>query len=433
VEQDNGSTNENYKAIFDIVHESAIVNYDWNERGIAPLGYYKGMALVFARIYSRLKLGDEVAQEMAKANTGNAQKDVMAFYAEKMADAGLLNEADGADTLRHLFVLMVGLGMMESSGKYCTGRDANANNVDAETAEAGLFQTSYNARNASNLLNKIFEHYKSNPDGFLEVFSEGVKCSPDDWENHGNGDGKEFQELSKKCPAFAAEFAGVALRNARTHWGTINDNKVEIKPECDVMFHQVQDYIDVNTITSISAKVAEPALENLVDGFRQKVVELIENCKNRGIIMRPYFTLRDPFTQAKLWRQSRTSQKIKEKIDELKNQNAPFLAHCLESVGKQHGPHVTNAIPGLSWHQWGEAVDCEWVVNGETVWSTEETVDGLNGYMVYAAEAKKLELEAGFFWTTFQDSGHVQFRKAANPLGDLTIVQIDKEMENRFG
>lgn len=177
----------------------------------------------------------------------------------------------------------------------------------------------------------------------------------------------------------------------------------------------------------------EPVLNKLVDGFKEKVIQLIENCRNRGIIMQPYFTLRDPFTQGKLWRQSRTSIEIAKKIEELKNQNANFLAHCIESVGKQYGEHVTNAIPGLSWHQWGEAVDSVWVVNNKSVWSTEQTIKGLNGYMVYADEAKKLGLDAGFYWTKFKDSPHVQYRKAANPLIEPSIVQVDQEMEKRFG
>ena len=177
----------------------------------------------------------------------------------------------------------------------------------------------------------------------------------------------------------------------------------------------------------------DPILEKLVDGFQQKVIQMIANCKNRGIIMQPYFTLRDPFTQAKLWRQSRTAFEVEKKIEELKNQNVFFLAYCLESVGKQYGAHVTNAIPGLSWHQWGEAVDSVWVVNNKSEWSTEKTVNGLNGYMVYADEAKKLGLDSGFYWTKFKDSPHVQFRKAANPLIELTLQQIDEEMQKRFG
>jgi hypothetical protein len=69
------------------------------------------------------------------------------------------------------------------------------------------------------------------------------------------------------------------------------------------------------------------------------------------------------------------------------SEHALFLAQCIERVGKQFGEHVTNAIPGLSWHQWGEAADSAWVVDNEVVWSIEETVNGLNGYMVYADEA----------------------------------------------
>ena len=152
----------------------------------------------------------------------------------------------------------------------------------------------------------------------------------------------------------------------------------------------------------------------------------------RGIVMQPYFTLRDPFTQAKLWRQSRTAIEILNKINDLKCQQANFLAHCIESVGKQYGEHVTNAIPGLSWHQWGEAVDSVWVVNNKSEWSLQKTINGLNGYMVYAAEAKKLGLDAGYYWQKFKDSPHVQFQKAASPLGKFSLIEINDKMQKKF-
>ena len=41
------------------------------------------------------------------------------------------NDVSGTDTLRHLFVLMIGLGMRESSGRYCEGRDQSASNTSA--------------------------------------------------------------------------------------------------------------------------------------------------------------------------------------------------------------------------------------------------------------------------------------------------------------
>ena len=39
----------------------------------------------------------------------------------------------------------LGLGMRESSGQYCCGRDTSEDNTTADTAEAGLFQMSWNA------------------------------------------------------------------------------------------------------------------------------------------------------------------------------------------------------------------------------------------------------------------------------------------------
>jgi hypothetical protein len=91
---------------------------------------------------------------------------------------------------------------------------------------------------------QLFRQYSANPSGFVEVFREGVKCKDSDLENFGEGDGREFQRLSKACPAFAAEFSAVGLRNVRKHWGPINRKAVEIRPECDDMLMQVQKVVD---------------------------------------------------------------------------------------------------------------------------------------------------------------------------------------------
>ena len=142
--------------------------------------------------------------------------------------------------MRPLFVLLTGLGIRESSGRYCEGRDQSARNTSAKTAEAGLFQTSYNAQDGIPLLQTLFDQYRNNPvSGYLEIFQEGVSPKRGEAENFGNGPGKEFQRLSKECPAFAAEFATVGLRNKRSHWWPINRKEAEIRPECDHMFKQV--------------------------------------------------------------------------------------------------------------------------------------------------------------------------------------------------
>jgi hypothetical protein len=237
--------------ILQIAAASPVTAYQWKNRGVAPLGYIKGMALTYGRVYCKYRAGDPCAIEMAKANTGDDAHDALAWYAAEFAAAGLDNSADGVDTLRHLFVLMFGLGMRESSGIYCMGRDQSASNTSADTAEAGLFQTSFNASAANSLLPALFQAYDANPVGFLDVFQEGVApCNAANMQNFGTGDGAEFQRLSKACPAFGAEFAAVALRSLRTHWGPINTKTAEINADADTLLQQVEQAVDQNGLCS---------------------------------------------------------------------------------------------------------------------------------------------------------------------------------------
>ena len=73
-----------------------------------------------------------------------------------------------------------------------------------------------------------------------------MHCSAASLENLGSGDGREFQRLCKECPAFAVEFAAVALRHIRKHWGPIIRRKAEVRPECDALLMQVQAAIDAS-------------------------------------------------------------------------------------------------------------------------------------------------------------------------------------------
>ncbi len=225
--------------IIQIAAGSSIARFDWANRGVAPAGYIKGMAVVFARVVCKLAAQHPAAVEMAKPETGDVAHDALAWYRSRFLEAGLHGGDDGADRLRHLFVLMVGLGMRESSGRYCEGRDRSTVNTGSNTAEAGLFQTSFDARGASPLLPPLFTDYAGRTD-FLDIFKEGVRARDRDLENFGRGDGREFQRLSKTCPAFAAEFAAITLRNLRKHYGPINTRAAEVRPECDDMLKEVQ-------------------------------------------------------------------------------------------------------------------------------------------------------------------------------------------------
>jgi len=174
-------------------------------------------------------------------------------------------------------------------------------------------------------------------------------------------------------------------------------------------------------------------LQGLEADFREQVETLLGECRKAHVSMVSYFTVRTPHEQARLWRQSRPWSEISARIEKLKDAGAPFLASVLESVGPQNGPHVTNALPGASWHQWGEAVDCYWEVDGKAEWSTTRKVNGQNGYRVYAATAKDQGLTAGGYWSSLKDWPHVQKSAKSSPLSaGMSWAQIDQAMQERF-
>lgn len=236
-------------AIASIAIQSSIANYSWKDRGQAPAGYIKGFALSWANTYRQYLMGYAPAVEMAKANSGNQDKDVLAWYADEFDDLNMNNSEDGPDTLRHLWAFLLGMGMRESSGKHCCGRDMSADNVASDTAEAGLYQTSYNAHSSSHNFDVLFNSFAAgkhsdNPQGFVEFFKEEVSCSSSDWSNYGSGVGYEFQSMCKNQPAFACETCAIVLRSLRQHYGPVNRYEVELKSDADDMLRQVQKYID---------------------------------------------------------------------------------------------------------------------------------------------------------------------------------------------
>ena len=174
-------------------------------------------------------------------------------------------------------------------------------------------------------------------------------------------------------------------------------------------------------------------LNDLKPDFKSKVEELLQLTENAGYTMRPFFTLRTPLDQAKLWRQSKPIGQINNQISIFNNAGADFLSHCLESVGPQDGNHVTNAPPGYSWHQWGEGLDCFWLVDNKAEWSSRTKINGNNGYRIYADLAVSIGLSAGGFWRSFKDWPHVQLRKESGPKSVFSMGQINEEMIARFG
>jgi hypothetical protein len=149
---------------------------------------------------------------------------------------------------------------------------------------------------------------------------------------------------------------------------------------------------------------------------------IINMADKHGINVVPYFGLRSLEEQAKLWRQSRPTAVINAKIEELIDKGAPYLASIIRKVGPSNGFHVTNAIPGFSWHNWGEGIDFYVEENGSAVWDGKD-----HRYEILAVEAVELGLTSGYYFKTIFDPGHIQLRKQ-----EVAAVYSVKEVNDKF-
>jgi hypothetical protein len=213
------------------------------------------MAKTFAHAMARLNAGDSAMQIMAQAATGNADKDALTYYAAEFSAKGMANNVAGVATLRHLFVMMIGLGMRESSGNHWEGRDMSASNVQSDTCEAGLFQTSWNISSCSGEIKKLLDDYKSDPNAFRESFTIGLSPTTSNLDIYGSGLGAQYQWLARYSPAFTAFVTGIGLRLLRAHWGPIGRREVLIEPKVDKMLQDVQGLVANDPLGA----VADPA------------------------------------------------------------------------------------------------------------------------------------------------------------------------------
>jgi uncharacterized protein (TIGR02594 family) len=238
-----GLTEETTQAIVALAEASALARYRWEDRGVAPSGYIAACACAYAVAVTQLANGGSAATVMAAGETGQPDTDALSFLKAQFEAMGWPNKQSGLPTLRHLWSLLIGLGMRESSGNHWEGRDMSASNVQADTCEAGLFQTSANIETASTELPKLFDEYRADPVGFLLIANAGVLPTESGLQNYGTGHGAEFQWLSKYSPAYACMVTAIGLRKRRKHWGPINKQAVELLPEADELLRAVEELL----------------------------------------------------------------------------------------------------------------------------------------------------------------------------------------------
>lgn len=203
-------------------------------QGKPPASFIKGITLTYVRAICHQ---DQDWVKIASRPAGDPATDAIAHY-------GL---APGPARLESTFALMVGSAARESSWRWCVGKDPGASNTSAETCEAGLYQTSWNSRTASAVLPALFKKaMASDGECFSKEYKGTTTCSEENLKNWGEGDGVEFQMLSKNCPGFATEYHAVMLRVRRSHYGPINLKKAEMKPQCVAMFTSIRKAVEAD-------------------------------------------------------------------------------------------------------------------------------------------------------------------------------------------
>lgn len=225
------------KAILDIAGSSECLNYNFKDRGKPYSGYIKGMSIAYARSLCRYMSPLNTIAGVMGIPVGTAgSKDALQWYG--------VNAKDGQARMKLTYQLGIGLGMRESNGRWCTGKDASASNDAAPECEAGPFQSSYNSMGAHPKLKEVYAEYSK--DGAysdrceLSLWKENVKRCDSKSPNLGTGPGVAFQDLSKVCPMFAAEYNMALIRNLRNHFGPLTRKEAEIVPACGSLLDQVE-------------------------------------------------------------------------------------------------------------------------------------------------------------------------------------------------
>lgn len=202
--------------------QSTCAAYNWKGRGRAPLAYIQMVAKTYAKNYCAPGVSGRPMSDQAESVRDKT--DAVSWYNSNFVSAGLGNDP----MVRKTYTLLMGLGMRESSGNFCEGRDTSASNTSSDTAEGGVFQTSWNSHVMAPELLALYKEYMG---------KKLISCSN---QNYGDGDGAEFQRLSKEMPEFATSYAAIMIRVNRSHYGPLNRKEAEVYAPCADLLANVE-------------------------------------------------------------------------------------------------------------------------------------------------------------------------------------------------
>ena len=161
--------------------------------------------------------------------------------------------------------------------------------------------------------------------------------------------------------------------------------------------------------------MASRKLTDLTPNVKEKAEFVINYCKERGVEILIYCTLRTLQEQAILYRSSRKSGTIVQaKIQKLKDRDLGFLAEIIEKVGAQaYNGWKTNAAPGESYHAYKEAFDAVPLLGGKAIWDYNRYPEG---WAIYGEAVRAAGMCWGGDWLRHTDFPHAQLRQGSNPL-----------------
>lgn len=173
--------------------------------------------------------------------------------------------------------------------------------------------------------------------------------------------------------------------------------------------------------------------------FRPRVDELLANCAKslspRGGRIGVHCTLIGPRREAALYAQSRRWEDVRRLQQTMHAAGAPRLAALFVPAMCLGKPWASSALPGRSWHSWGQAIDCHIIgPTGKALWGgPNETADeqalARFGYQTYADTARAMGLTSGHYWAA-RDSVHVQMPPGAGII--LPWPQVEARMLQGF-
>ena len=173
--------------------------------------------------------------------------------------------------------------------------------------------------------------------------------------------------------------------------------------------------------------MASRKLEDLVPELQEKARLVQQACEEAaGFDLLIYCTLRPLEEQARLWRQSRSRQDIDLKQQKMRSLGYDLLADIIESVGPQYGGHVTNAAPGESWHNFGEAFDAVPLLGGKPAWNY---LKAKTYWDAYGEAVRQTGLSWAGDWTSLREYPHAQLGQGGNPLKTMTPDQVYARLE----